>query len=60
MQVDFTRSDRSDLERVPVACHLFHRGCDCPPTEAMKCHIAELEKRRKMDMDTIKKPKGGQ
>ena len=57
MQMDSTRYDK---ERVPVACHLFHRGCDCAPTEAMKCHIAELEKRRKMDMDTIKKPKGGQ
>ena len=57
MQTDFTRSDR---ERVPVACHLFHKGCDCAPTEAMKCHSVELERRRKMDVSTIKKPKGGQ
>jgi hypothetical protein len=57
MQTDFTRSDK---ERVPVACHLFHKGCDCAPTEAMKCHSVELERRRKMGIDTIKKPKGGQ
>ena len=60
MQMDFTRSDRSDIERVPVACHLFHKGCDCAPTEAMKCHSVELERRRKMGIDTIKKPKAGQ
>jgi len=26
----------------------------------MKCHIVELERRRKVDISTIKKPKGGQ
>jgi hypothetical protein len=57
MQMDFTRLDK---ERVPVACNLFHKGCDCAPTEAMKCHSVELERRRKMDISTIKKPKGGQ
>lgn len=57
MQMDYTRLDK---ERVPVACHLFHKGCDCAPTEAMKCHSVELERRRKMGIDTIKKPKGGQ
>ena len=60
MQTDFIRSDRTDLERVPVACNLFHKGCDCAPTEAMKCHIVELERSREMDISTIKKPKGGQ
>ena len=57
MQTDYTRLDK---ERVPVACNLFHKGCDCAPTEAMKCHIVELEKRRKMGIDTIKKPKARQ
>ena len=57
MQTDYTRLDK---ERVPVACHLFHKGCDCAPTEAMKCHSVELERRRKMGIDTIKKSKGGQ
>ena len=57
MQMDYTRLDK---ERVPVACHLFHKGCDCAPTEAMKCHSVELERRRKMGIDTIKKTKGGQ
>ena len=57
MQMDYTRYDK---ERVPVACHLFHKGCDCAPTEAMKCHSVELERRRKMGISTIKKQKGGQ
>jgi len=60
MQMDSTRYDRADIERVPVACNLFHKGCDCAPTEAMKCHSVELERRRKMDISTIKQPKGGQ
>ena len=57
MQMDSTRYDK---ERVPVACNLFHKGCDCAPTEAMKCHSVELERRRKMDVPTIKQPKAGQ